>query len=364
MFDTLLWVLPYFVTHYAGQTTQGSKDDGDGVDQASGSKNAPKQDTSLPQRVYPLRLKRPLQESSTHDQSDALAPADLQPEKECGGGHRIRKISKPCSQQQSQSELQPSISHDLPQSDEMPLPVRVGESEVESYSLSWETDQYHKFTEQEAEYFESEYSFEKELVGSDEQSVEQCMSPRPPNLLVPHEFIIQIYFKEKGRLDIDDAREIVREIVNGMAYLKRHGVVHGDFHAGNMMYNTETGEVKLIDFGQFSILPGWEEGRSALSKSSDPSSTISGYRAGADELDNMKRLGQLLHRLLTGQREYSADFKYGEMLRKTILPDPDPYKSELKENAIHLVDILVSRDPEQMPSIEDVSNDPFFSIKQ
>ncbi|KAH6593550.1 hypothetical protein BASA50_007264 [Batrachochytrium salamandrivorans] len=320
MFDSLLWVLPHFVTHYAGQTTQGDTNDGDGVDQASGSKDAPKQDTSLPQRVYPLRLKRPLQESSTHDQSDALAPADLQPEKECGGGHRIRKISKPCSQHQSQSELQPSISHDLPQSDEMPLPVRVGESEVESYSLSWETDQYHKFTEQEAEYFESEYSFEKELgkgrsgvvslatrksnglkvayksipksevkkyelelesnlpfichlrnplVGSDEQSVEQCMSSRPPNLLVPHEFIIQMYlsrpghgspyvpkvfdyiilenefivvmeyfdekwvtlfsyFKEKGRLDIDDAREIVREIVNGMISLRQHGILHDD----------------------------------------------------------------------------------------------------------------------------------------
>ncbi|KAH6589077.1 hypothetical protein BASA61_005733 [Batrachochytrium salamandrivorans] len=91
MFDSLLWVLPHFVTHYAGQTTQGDTNDGDGVDQASGSKDAPKQDTSLPQRVYPLRLKRPLQESSTHDQSDALAPADLQPEKECGGGHGYGK---------------------------------------------------------------------------------------------------------------------------------------------------------------------------------------------------------------------------------------------------------------------------------
>ncbi|KAH6593561.1 hypothetical protein BASA50_007275 [Batrachochytrium salamandrivorans] len=318
MFDSLLWVLPHFVTHYAGQTTQGDTNDGDGVDQASGSKDAPKQDTSLPQRVYPLRLKRPLQESSTHDQSDALAPADLQPEKECGGGHGIQKIFRPCSQHQSQSELQPSISHDLPQSDEMSLPVRVGESEVESYSLSWETDQYHKFTEQEAEYFESEYSLEgilgqgsfgvvyratrkfnglkvayksipktkvdeytlestplsichlrNPLVPSDEQSVEQCMSSRPPNLLVPHEFLLQMYLSRpghgspyvpkvfdyiiledkyilvmeyfdekwvtlakyvegKGQLDIEEARNIVREIVNGMISLRQHGILHDD----------------------------------------------------------------------------------------------------------------------------------------
>ncbi|KAH9263979.1 hypothetical protein BASA83_012561 [Batrachochytrium salamandrivorans] len=259
MFDSLLWVLPHFVTHYAGQTTQGDTNDGNGVDQASGSKDAPKQDTSLPQRVYPLRLKRPLQESSTHDQSDALAPADLQPEKECGGGHGIQKIFRPCPQQQSPPGSQPSISHDLPQSDEMSLPVRVGESEVESYSLSWETDQYHKFTEQEAEYFESEYSLE----------VEQCMSSRPPNPLVPYEFLLQMYLSRpghgspyvpkvfdyiiledkyilvmeyfdekwvtlakyvegKGQLDIEEARNIVREIVNGMISLRQHGILHDD----------------------------------------------------------------------------------------------------------------------------------------
>ncbi|KAH6580503.1 hypothetical protein BASA61_009598 [Batrachochytrium salamandrivorans] len=59
------------------------------------------------------------------------------------------------------------------------------------------------------------------------------------------------YVEEKGQLDIETVRSIAREIINGMLSLKRHGVVHEDLHA----------KVKLIDFGQFSILPEWEEGK-------------------------------------------------------------------------------------------------------
>ncbi|KAH6564666.1 hypothetical protein BASA60_010218 [Batrachochytrium salamandrivorans] len=200
----------------------------------------------------------------------------------------------------------------------MPLPVRVGKLEVKSYIQSWETDQYIAFTKEETRYFESEYSSKKKLgkgksgvvylatrksdgmevayksipksktrkyasesntftrchlrnpiVRSKKPSVEQCMSPRPPDPLVPYEFMIQRYLsrpgyknpyvpvvfdyfileseyivvmeyfdeqwvnlakyvKERIRLDIENARDIVREIVNAMISLKRHGVVHND----------------------------------------------------------------------------------------------------------------------------------------
>ncbi|KAH6588007.1 hypothetical protein BASA61_006156 [Batrachochytrium salamandrivorans] len=69
MFDPLLWVLHHFITHYAGQTTQGNKDDGDGVDQASGSKRCrqlttrnhtynslPRPDRKATHRIKAMRL--------------------------------------------------------------------------------------------------------------------------------------------------------------------------------------------------------------------------------------------------------------------------------------------------------------------
>ncbi|KAH6585593.1 hypothetical protein BASA50_001202 [Batrachochytrium salamandrivorans] len=369
MFDPLLWVLHHFVTHYAGQTNQGNTNEGDGVDQASGSKDVPKQDTSLPQRADHLSLKRPLQESNTPDQSGTSSLVDLQPGNECTGGHGIRKIPSPCPQQPSLPEPQPSTFYDAPQSDEIPLPARVERLAAEFYNQNWESGQYNAFIAGETKYFESEYRSEKELGkgGSgvvylatrksdgrkiayksipkskvyiyasesspplichlrnplaflEEPSAAQCRSSRSPNILLPYEFILQKYLsrpgyenpyvpvvfdyytlkyeyvlvmeyfdekwvdlssyvKEKGPLDLSEARNIFREIVNGVISLKRHGVVNEDLHDGNVMYNSETHEVKLIDFGLVSIFPGWKEGKSLPVKPSDSSPMTLEYKA-------------------------------------------------------------------------------------
>ncbi|KAH6567938.1 hypothetical protein BASA62_005764 [Batrachochytrium salamandrivorans] len=174
----------------------------------------------------------------------------------------------------------------------MPLPAYVGRSEAESYNKIQNAEQYNAFTKMEAKYFKSEYSSKRKLgqgsfgvvrlatrkchlpntLGhSEEPSVAQCMSSRPPNLLIPYEFALQIYLsrpgyenpyvpmtldyiilkdeyilvmeycdrkwttlssyvKKKKRLDISETRDIVRETVNGMISLKQHGVVHGDLN--------------------------------------------------------------------------------------------------------------------------------------
>ncbi|KAH6567742.1 hypothetical protein BASA60_008903 [Batrachochytrium salamandrivorans] len=223
--------------------TNGNKNDGDGVDHASGSKDA----TSLPLGTTPTTPPATLQESSTPDQSGASAHVDPQPGKECKGGDWIRKLSKSCSQQQSPSEPQPSTLYDPPQSDEMPLPVRAGGSKATSYSHDQDADQYNAFTKMEAEYFISEYLFGRvlgkgfhgvislatrksdgkkvayksipksnvyryalesippprchlrnPLVPSEGQSIEQCMSPRPLNLPFPYEFALQTYLSRPG----------------------------------------------------------------------------------------------------------------------------------------------------------------------
>ncbi|KAH6589002.1 hypothetical protein BASA61_005762 [Batrachochytrium salamandrivorans] len=124
------------------------------------------------------------------------------------------------------------------------------------------------------------------LVLSEETSVAQCMSSRPSNLYVPYEFMLQMYLsrpghenpyvpttfdyfileneyilvmecfdeswvnlakyaEKKGRLDIEDARNIIKEVINGMIYLKQYGILHGDLGEGNVMYNRETHEQLL-----------------------------------------------------------------------------------------------------------------------
>ncbi|KAH6598960.1 hypothetical protein BASA50_003467 [Batrachochytrium salamandrivorans] len=158
-----------------------------------------------------------------------------------------------------------------PQSDEMSLPAYLGKSEenptVETRKLT-STMHYHA---SETQYFKSEYLFETELVLSEEASVAQCMSSRPPNLLLSYELLLQMYLSRPGhenpyvpttfdyitlknkfvlvmeyiggswvtlskyvegkeRPDIVEARNIIREIVNGMIYLKQYGILHRDIH--------------------------------------------------------------------------------------------------------------------------------------
>ncbi|KAH9271916.1 hypothetical protein BASA83_005754 [Batrachochytrium salamandrivorans] len=247
MFDPLLWVLHYFITHYAGQTNQGNKNDDDSVDQVSGSKDAPKQDISL------------LQGSDTPNQNGASAPVDLQPEEKCKDEYWLLNLLNMCPQQQSSPELQPSISYDPSQSGEMPLPACFKMGILQYYTHFWKTKQYIEFTKMEAEYFESKYLFERKLgegqsgmvflatkksdsmkvacksipdtkvdkyalesippprchfhnppvcskepsaiqciVHSKKPSVEQCMSSRPLDLMLPYEFLLQIYLSRPG----------------------------------------------------------------------------------------------------------------------------------------------------------------------
>ncbi|KAH9245225.1 hypothetical protein BASA81_017299 [Batrachochytrium salamandrivorans] len=223
---------------------QGNTNEGDDVDHASGSKDA----TSLPLGTTSTTLPTTLQGSNTPDQNGASSSANLQPGKECKGGHRIRKASSPCPQQPSQPEPLPSTSHDPHQSNEMPPPIRIKKSEEILYNQIWKTDQYDAFIEEETQYFELEYtperllgqggygkvflatrtsngakvaykSIEKSnvdgytletsppprchlsnpLVGSEEKSAAQCMSSRPPKLMIPYESMIQMYLSRPGR---------------------------------------------------------------------------------------------------------------------------------------------------------------------
>ncbi|KAH6588815.1 hypothetical protein BASA50_010458 [Batrachochytrium salamandrivorans] len=223
---------------------QGNTNEGDDVDHASDSKDA----TSLPLESSLLRLPTALQESNTPDQRSTSAPADLQPGKECQGGHGIRKVFSPCPQQPSQPEPLPSTSYDPHQSNEMPLPIRIKKAKeiftVEARKLTSTM----RFTEEESQVFgiriplerllgQGDYgivslatrtsngvkvaykSVEKSnvdgytletnppprchlsnpLVGSEEKSAAQCMSSRPPKLMIPYESMVQMYLSRPGR---------------------------------------------------------------------------------------------------------------------------------------------------------------------
>ncbi|KAH6568572.1 hypothetical protein BASA62_005369 [Batrachochytrium salamandrivorans] len=281
------------------------------------------------------------------------------------------KYPSPCPQQQSPPEPQSSTSYDPPQSDKMPLPARVERLAAEFYNQNWESEQYNAFIAGETKYFESEYRSEKELV-------EQCMSPRSPNILLPYEFIVQRYLSRPGYENpyvpmVFDYYTLKYEYVLVMEYFDEDWVNLAKYVEekerldiseahGNVMYNPATHEVKLIDFGLVSIFPGWEEGKSFPVKPSDSSPMTLEYKAGIDELKIIETLGNLLYILLTGLNPYIDYSDYEEMLRDAMFPESDTSKSGLKESAISLIAALVSRDTDVVPSIEAILENPFFQL--
>ncbi|KAH6575053.1 hypothetical protein BASA62_002143 [Batrachochytrium salamandrivorans] len=431
MFDPLLWVLPHFVTHYAGQTTQGNTN-GDGVDQASGSKDV----TSLPLEADDLNLPRIPWRTKASSKNGASVSADSKPDKGCKGLRWIRKLFRSCTQQQS------STSYDPVQPNEMPLPASVEWEKARSYVAAQNTKEYREFITKETQRFESEYLEKKELgkgssgavymatrksdgmkvvykpilntnipdytlepipppvcyirnhlSRSKKPLVKQCISSRPPNILLPHELGIQLYLsrpghenpyvaeisdyiilkdkvilvmeyvdnkwisiisyvKKKGPSDIEKARKIIREVVNGMVFLKRHGILHMDIH----------GKVKFIDFGKVEIFPGWEKGKSVPLKSSDPLPTGPEYKIGYNEVNSIKKLGVMLYTLLTGRKLSDNEYNYQEKIR-TIVRSSNSSKSKLKEKAINFIADIIKLGAENLLSIEHVLKHPFLQLK-
>ncbi|XP_062846445.1 serine/threonine-protein kinase pim-1-like [Trichomycterus rosablanca] len=55
--------------------------------------------------------------------------------------------------------------------------------------------------------------------------------------------------RKKGRLRMQFARHVMRQVVLAVLHCRDRGVLHRDIKRQNVLLNTETLEVKLIDFG-------------------------------------------------------------------------------------------------------------------
>ena len=54
--------------------------------------------------------------------------------------------------------------------------------------------------------------------------------------------------KSDGPFNDPDAKRIIREVVMGLVYLHKHGIVHRDIKADNILVD-DNGNIKLADFG-------------------------------------------------------------------------------------------------------------------
>jgi serine/threonine protein kinase/Flp pilus assembly protein TadD len=155
------------------------------------------------------------------------------------------------------------------------------------------------------------------------QEAQAAAALNHPNITIIHEideaenqtFIAMEYIegqslKDKlkdGRLSIEEAKDMVIQVAEGLKEAHEKGIVHRDIKPANIML-TEKGQAKITDFGLAKLSWGAD-----LTKSSTIMGTVaymSPEQAKGEEVDHRTdiwSLGAMLYEMLTGERPFKKD---------------------------------------------------------
>lgn len=141
--------------------------------------------------------------------------------------------------------------------------------------------------------------------------------------------LVQVIEKIKTRLDPEHVSWILERVINGLAYLHMHGIVHGDIKPHNIIVQPKTHMATMVDFGLSHDKPGIDNKPKGYTEVFSPPEQIEGFKN-----PKLKRpllpesdfyaLGMTAIYLLNGSIERT---------QRKELPDfvPAPMRSFLKE---------------------------------
>lgn len=163
---------------------------------------------------------------------------------------------------------------------------------------------------------------------------------------------------ERGRLELDDAMTIARDIAAGLSEVHAHGIVHQDLKASNVMVTSAPDKItanqtKILDFGlaeRISKSLGPPHGRPAVTtiRAMSPEQATG---KPIDQRSDFFSLGILFYEMVTGQHPFDAPGLFQPLLdtqRKQQVP-ADMLNKEVPEELSVLIDCLLAKNPEHRP---------------
>lgn len=205
--------------------------------------------------------------------------------------------------------------------------------------------------------FESDVAFYQRF-NREEQIGQKLEHPNIVRVLAPEEksrmYLVMEYAEGrslrallgKGRVPIDQAMDIARQICSALVYMHSQGIVHRDLKPDNVILGAD-GQVKLLDFG---ISMDESARRLTWFGLTAPFGTpdymapeqIRGKRG--DARTDIYSLGTILYEMVTGELPYAAGNVHA-MMRAKLNQDPRPprdvYSSidpKIEEIILHAVD--------------------------
>ncbi|BGP03667.1 hypothetical protein NBRC10513v2_007402 [Rhodotorula toruloides] len=166
------------------------------------------------------------------------------------------------------------------------------------------------------------------------------------------------YLVEHGRLSLPETRRIFGQLVLGVAYLHREGVVHRDLKLENVLLD-ENVNVKIADlgFGREFEKGKWLETRVGTLGYMAPE-VVAGSKYLGEQVD-VWSLGVILYALVTGSLPFDDDDE--GIMRQLILDCKYEMPEWLDEDASSLIRSILTRDPLLRPSLKQILAHPFFT---
>ena len=154
--------------------------------------------------------------------------------------------------------------------------------------------------------------------------------------------------REKGKLPVPEAVDIMRQTLSGLLAAHREGVIHRDLKPGNIMRDSQ-GRVVVMDFGLARSLAG--DGMTRTGTMMGTMEYMSPEQAQAKDLDarsDIFTVGLICYELLTGKMPFHADSVVASLLKRMQerAAPPSDWDASIPQPVSELVSKCLERNPE------------------
>ena len=167
------------------------------------------------------------------------------------------------------------------------------------------------------------------------------------------------FLRKPGTVSEVEARTMVLQVAEGVAYLHKHGIMHRDLAMGNILLDAD-GHCKICDFGLAVEMRRPNE--THLTMCGTPNAISPEVASGTEYglKADIWGLGVILYTLLVGKAPFD-DGRVKSTIEKVIHHNPE-FPPTLSQNAVHLINGMLQKDDSKRFSLEKILSHPFLCL--